>query len=271
MKKRFINSSVFAALILVLLLNACVSSKKLRYFTNVPESGETDVLKITNQNLILPSDILYITIFSSDDVTNRILNSAGSIPGSSTGTAAGPSATPTGGGAGSEYLVSDSGYIKLAVIGELKVKGMKKEALADTIANILTRMKYVIDPMVTVRIVNFKVTILGEVNKPGVISVPNEHVNVTELIALAGDLTIFGNRHNILLIRETNGKRVYKRFDLSRIDMFNSDIFNLQNHDIIYIEPTKDKAASIDRSPQFYSILVSTLSLMILVYTQIGK
>ena len=262
MKK--IRYTVNAVLMLVFMvtINSCVSSKKLHYFTTIPESGVTDVIKIPNENVIGASDILQITIFSSDEQTNNILSNTGGSQG-----AAGASGGSSGGGGG--YLVNDSGYIKLPLLGTLKVGGMKKEQLADTITNILIARKLVLDPIVTVRIVNFKITVLGEVNKPGVITIPNEHVNITELIGMAGDLTIYGNRQNVLLIREKDGKRYYKRFDLSKIDLFNSDMYNLQNQDIIYIEPTKAKAAALDRTPQTLSLFISSLSIFIVIYTQL--
>ncbi len=261
MKTKGFFAYTMMGILVMMAFNSCVSSKKLRYFTTVPESGVTDVVKIPNVNIIATSDILQITFFSSDEETNRILNNTGSA-GASGGSGGGGSSA-----AATNYLVSDSGFIKLPIIGSIKAAGMRKEQLADSITRVLTRRKIVLDPIVTVRIVNFKITILGEVNAPGVITIPNEHVNITELIAMAGDLTIYGNRSNILLIREQDGKRYYRRFDLSKIDLFNSDIYNLQNQDIIYVEPTKAKAAALDRTPQTLSLFISSLSIFIVIYT----
>jgi polysaccharide export outer membrane protein len=262
MKNLKIPVSVMLSMVLMVILNSCAGKKKLKYFTNVPEGGVTEVVKSPTLNVISPNDILYITIFSNDEVSTKILNSAGSPPaGSSAG------APSSGGAAGSEYLVNDSGFIKLAVLGRLKVAGMRKEQIADTIAARLVRIKYVIDPIVIVKLVNFRITVLGEVARPGVITIPNEHVNITEILALAGDMTIYGNRENVLLVREVDGKRIYRRIDLSKIDLFNSDIYNLRNQDIIYIEPTKAKAQTLDRTPMIYSMVLSSLSLIIGLFT----
>jgi polysaccharide export outer membrane protein len=261
MKNLKIPVSVSLSMVLMVLLSSCGGKKKLRYFTNVPEAGVTEVVKNPILNVISPNDILYITIFSTDEVSTRILNSAGSPPA---GSAAG---APSAGAAGSEYLVNDSGFIKLAVLGRMKVAGMRKEQIADTISARLVRIKYVIDPIVIVKLVNFRITVLGEVTRPGVITIPNENVNITQLMALAGDLTIYGNRENVLLVREVNGKRLYRRIDLTKVDLFNSDIYNLQNQDIIYVEPTKAKAQTLDRTPMIYSMVISSLSLFIGLFT----
>src|SRR5689334_719344 len=130
MKTRKFHACIIVAGFFMLVFTSCVSSKKLYYFTDVPEGNTTEIVDIPIENRIAVNDILHITILSQDEVTNKILNSGG--------TSQAPSASgAASAGAGSDYLVSDSGYINLAVIGSLKVTGMKKEQIADTIISIL--------------------------------------------------------------------------------------------------------------------------------------
>jgi polysaccharide export outer membrane protein len=163
--------------------------------------------------------------------------------------------------------VDDSGNIKLPLLGSVKSAGLNKIQLADTIAKQLTTRQFAINPIVSVRITNFKISILGEVAKPGLILVPNEHITITEALALAGDLTIYSNRENILLIREKNGKRITKRFSLNSDDIFTTDIFYLQNQDVLYIESTKNKAAPLSRVSQNLSLIITSITFLLLIYT----
>ena len=265
MKQLGLVACLVLAISYMMVFSSCVSSKKLRYFKNVPDSGGiTQTIKLPNPNIVHPHDILQINVYSSDPETNRIISGSGGGSGGAAGTDGAPASAASSG-----YLVNDSGFVKLPLLGSLKAAGLEKDRLADTITHQLVSRKFLLDPIVSVRITNFRITVLGEVNAPGVITIPNEHVNITELIAMAGDLTIYGNRENVMLIREENGKRVYRRIDLGKIDVFNSDIYNLRNHDIIYIEPTKAKAAAIDRTPQTFSLVISSLSLFIVIYTQL--
>jgi polysaccharide biosynthesis/export protein len=264
MRRLKLTVHVMTSIFCMMVFSSCVNSKKLRYFTTVPENGVTETVKFPNPNIIRANDILQITVFSTDEETNRLLGGGGNGPVSS-----GSGSGSSGSTAVSGYLVNDSGFVKLPLLGTLKAAGIEKERFADTITQMLVAKKYLIDPIVVIRIINFRITVLGEVNAPGVITIPNEHVNITELIAMAGDLTIYGNRENILLIRELDGKRYYRRIDLNKIDLFNTDIYNLQNHDILYVEPTKAKAAAIDRTPQTLSLFISSLSIFIVIYTQL--
>jgi polysaccharide export outer membrane protein len=139
------------------------------------------------------------------------------------------------------------------------------------ISETILAKKYAKEPIVTVRILNYKVTVLGEVARPGVIPVPNERITLPEALGTAGDLTAYGKRHNVLLIREVNGQRIYKRFSLNQDQMFDKDIYNLQNQDIIYVEPNNARAASADRSTQLIPIGLSAISLLITIYVLFFK
>lgn len=260
MKK--INLALYLILLILgLNLSSCLSRKneELLYFKSLKTNSVSNVTPYPKENIIKSSDILQVSIFCLDEETFKIFNaSAANSSGGSSGTA----------GAGNVgYLVDDSGHIKLPLLGTVKAAGLNKIQLADTIAKQLTNRQFAINPIVSVRISNFKITILGEVAKPGVIIVPNEHITITEALALAGDLTIYSNRENILLIREKDGKRITKRFSLNSDELFTTDIYYLQNQDLIYIESTKNKASPLTRTAQNLSLIITTVSFLLLIYT----
>lgn len=157
------------------------------------------------------------------------------------------------------YLVDSKGYIDYPVLGRLKVTGLTRNELAELLKTEIS--KYAKDPLVTVNIMNFKVSVLGEVTKPGTVSITNERMSVLDAIGMAGDLTINGCRDRVLLIRDNNGKKEYHVFDLTSSDIFKSPYFYLKQNDIIYVEPNKAKRsnARYSQSAQFNTSLASTL------------
>jgi polysaccharide export outer membrane protein len=241
--------------LILFLFSSCVSSSKIRIFRGLTDKTTHDILNNTHENLIKPSDILQITIFlSQDKETERILNNMVLTAGA---------AAPAG------YLVDDSGHVKLPLLGKVYCQDLSKKQLEDKIANMLTDGKVAIDPIVSVRVSNYKITILGEVARPGVFNIQNEKITIIEAIGMAGDLTVFAQRDNVLLIREQNGKRTYTRFNLNDPELFNRDFYYLQNQDVIYFEPHKSKSAAIDRSSQFVSMGISAITLVLLFYTNL--
>lgn len=259
--------AVFATIILLIVLNSCGSKRNLSYFTDIQKDSTTLALKQPIDAVIRKGDLLNIRVSSSDDIAVARINGV-SGPALAGAAAAGAGASAS---TGAGYLVNDSGYITLAMIGNIKAEGLKKEALADTIKNKLVRGKFVLDPIVSIRISNFKITVLGEVNRPGVINVPDEKITLTDAISISGDMTLYAKRENILIIRVINGKRIYKRIDFSKNDVFDSDYYYLQNQDIVYVEPTKKKAKALDNTTQIYSLILSTISIFALVYTQLVR
>lgn len=248
---------LFVGYMLSVLVTSCGNSKKIAYFTNIPKDSTSQVHYETIQTIISKNDLLQISISTLDPENTRLFNSANA--------AATASGLP---GIGTGYLVDDKGVIKLPLLDEIKAEGLTKAQLAANIANEITIKKLAKEPIVTVRIVNYKITVLGEVNRPGVIPVPNERITLPEALGQAGDLTPFGKRNNVLLIRESGGKRVYKRFSLNGDELFDKDIYNLQNQDILYIEPNDARAASAERTNQLIPYTFSAVSLLIVIYVQ---
>lgn len=230
------------------LLNSCVSERKLVYFDNIKKDTVIDIQSLNVESKISKNDILQITILSPDASINQLFVASNGQSG---------------------YLVDESGSIKLALLGDVKVEGLTKPQLSTLLTKQLVEKKFAIDPIVTVRISNYKITVLGEVARPGVVAVPSERITLTEAIANAGDLTQFAKRDSIMLIRDVGNKRTITFVSLKNTNsVFNKDVFNLQNQDIVYVRPAKTKALSTDRSSQTVSYLATAFSVLLIIYTQ---
>ena len=255
MKKGFINKMTGCCLILTLIIaSSCSSGKNLRYFPEVKD-GSIQSNTPFPESVIQKSDILSIT-FSS-------LNPDASAPFNS----------PNSGAAGSPigYLVNTEGNIQFPLIGSINAEGLTKNQLKNNIAKTLIDKKLLLDPIVTIRFVNFRVTVLGEVNHPTVVTVPNEKISLLEALGLAGDMTIYAKRNNVMIIREDKEQKIIKRLDLNSDELFTSPYYYLQSNDIVYVEPNKAKIASVSGGMQWAPIVLSGISLALIAATQLIK
>lgn len=168
------------------------------------------------------------------------------------------------------YVVDNDGYIDFPVIGRIEVGGMTRWELSESIKGILLDKGYLNDAVVTVEFMNFKVSVLGEVNHPGTYTIEGDKVTVLQALSLAGDLTIYGKRENVTVIRELDGQRVFYNVDLCSVDVFKSPAYNLQQNDIVYVEPSEIKARQStldDKGLRMTSIVISSGSLLVSVAT----
>ncbi|MFT4544629.1 MAG: polysaccharide export outer membrane protein [Bacteroidia bacterium] len=227
----------------LLLSQSCLTRKDISYFQDVQDS--TDVQKITKsfEAIIQAGDILSIHVTSLSKEASSFFN----VVGETTDTQV-----------ANTYLVDAAGKIEMPLIGELVVAGVSSSEAKKRLKEKLK--KFLVDPNVNIRIRNFKITVLGEVKVPGVYSVPSEKITVIEALGLAGDLSIYGKRVNVLLIREENGERKFVKIDLRSKDLFVSDYYYLHSNDIIYVEPGKGKIASADAWYRILPIALSGLS-----------
>jgi polysaccharide export outer membrane protein len=157
------------------------------------------------------------------------------------------------------YLVDKGGAINFPVIGKVTLAGLTKEEATEKMINeIKTHVK---NPIVNIRFLNFKVTVIGEVNTPSTFEINSEKINVLEALGLAGDMTQFGNRDNVLIIREKDGVRTTARINLNNKEVLNSPYFYLQQNDIIYVEPAnKTKVAQTNPGNRFIPIWASLIT-----------
>ena len=168
------------------------------------------------------------------------------------------------------YVVDNDGYIDFPVLGTIQVAGLTRWELAELIKERLLKEGYLTDAVVTVEFMNFKVSVLGEVNHPGTFTIEGDKVTVLQALSLAGDLTIFGERTNVTVIRELDGKRTFYNIDLCSVDMFKSPAYNLQQNDIVYVEPSEIKARQStvdDKSLRLTTIFISSGSLLVSIAT----
>lgn len=244
-------------LLCMLFLTACVNTKKSVYFPDV----KNDTLRTSFSipvSKIQSNDLLGITVSSPDPQATMMFNLTSTA---TTGAVSLPSTTTNSSG----YLVTTEGFIKFPELGPIKVAGLTKQQLEEGITALLLKNKLLKDPIVVVRHLNFRVTVLGEVGRPSVINVPSEKISMLEAIGLAGDITAWGKRDNVLLIREDNGVKISRRFNLNSNELFDSEFYYLKSNDVIYVEPNKARVAGAGRSQQWAPILLSSMALTVLI------
>jgi len=161
------------------------------------------------------------------------------------------------------FKVDANGEVQLPYVGNMKVSGLTTEQVGKQLTTNL--LNYLKSPIVNVRILNFKISVLGDVLKPDVYTIQNDHINVVEALSLAGDLTITAKRTNVLLIREENGKRQFFVIDLTKKDLFDSPYYYLHNNDIIYVDPDKTKYDAVSRSYKTNTLAISALSVAAII------
>jgi len=245
----------------MLLSISCTSTRKTVYFYNVQDT--TFLQRGPEiQTPIQENDILSISISSLNFEASAIFNPPNNNNIRST-TVTGNNTEPGG------YLVNADGMIQLPVLGSVKAAGLTKKELKDNITNMILSKKLLVDPLVEIRFLNFEVTVIGEVAHPTVITVPSEKISLIKAIGLAGDLTIYGKRENVLLIREEDGIKKTRHINLNSSNFFNSPYYYLKPNDVVYVEPNKAKIASASRTQQWLPIILSSLSIIVIVLDRI--
>ncbi|WP_038007194.1 polysaccharide biosynthesis/export family protein [Terrimonas ferruginea] len=249
---------VCAAMLYVLLFSSCTNTKKATYFYGMKDGAVATPTPVP-ESIIQKNDILSITVSSLNPEASALFNASNGIA-----TAGGSNGGSTG-AAAVGYLVGPEGNIQFPLLGLVKAEGLTKNQLKDYITKTLGDRKLLVDPIITIRFQNFRVTVLGEVNHPSVVSVPNEKLSLLEALGLAGDLTIYGERKNVMIIREQGDQKLIKRINLNSAELFSSPYYYLQSNDIVYVEPNKVKVSSAGRTMQWLPIVISGLSLAVIV------
>lgn len=245
--------------------SACSSPKNIPYFIDLPDSVNANVPQTTFIDpKIQPDDIVSITIQTADP------NAAASVNQKIDGISAlgASSASNIGSQQVSGFLVDKNGEVELPMLGAIKIGGLTTFQARERIREAATA--YFVKPTVQVRFVNFKITVIGEVTRPASYTVPNEKVTILDALGLAGDLTIYGKRENVLLIRETAQGKEMVRFNLNDSKIFSSPYYYLKQNDVIYVEPSKSKIATTDASrTRTYAIIGSVLSVAIVAISRL--
>lgn len=243
---------------------SCTSYKKVPYMQNSAEVDAETIAELYDAR-IQPKDMLTITVSSEKPEAAIPFNLT--IPTSmNSASASGSGRSLSSQPALQIYLVDNEGCIDFPVLGKLKIGGMTKGEV-ETMIKERIKSNFTTEPIVTVRMANYKVTVLGEVNAPGVHTIANEKVNVFEALAMSGDLTIFGVRDSVKLVREnSDGTKMIVPLNLNDANLIYSPYYYLQQNDILYVEPNKAKARNSDVS-SMTSLWFSATSLLMAVIT----
>ncbi|MDP4289953.1 MAG: polysaccharide biosynthesis/export family protein [Bacteroidota bacterium] len=265
MAKSTLKHLLFPILIVFsVFIASCISQKKVSYFQPTDKINDTVssdvILKYTHR--LRAGDIINVGVSSISPEANTMFNPYSILQQFSYQNTQANNLSPAIG-----YMIDDEGAISIPMVGKIIVAGLNTKEASDLIVQKLE--KYLINPTVNVRILNYSVSVLGEVARPSVYNIPNERVTLPEVLSLAGDLTIYANRNNVLIIREKNGKREFARVDLTKRDVFNSPFYYLQPNDVIYVEPGVGKTTSTDRTVLLAPTILSGLSLITVILTYI--
>ena len=240
----------------ILLCTSCASTRRITYLQVEPGAVNDTVISSNFDVKIMPKDLLTISVSTSDPEASIPFNLI--IPSVQTNNTTNLLSQPTL----QNYLVSSRGEIVFPVLGILKIAGLTTQQASDMIVKRLkTYLKET--PIVTVRLVNYKISVIGEVNRPNVYTVDNEKVSILEAIAMAGDLTIYGKRDNVKIIREDEyAHRHIISLILNDANLIYSPYFYLIQNDIVYVEPNRAKRQSANIGSST-SLLVSATSILI--------
>ena len=250
----------------LLLMSSCATVKDIAYFQNKLVDQPEKIDKHAGI-VIQPKDMLSIIVSSRNPELVAMFN----LPVVSY--QAGSEITSTGGYQRlTGYIVDNEGNIDFPVLGPIKVAGKTRWELAEIVKSKLVDGGYLSDAVVTVEFMNFKVSVIGEVNAPGTFSIDGDKVTVLQAISLARDLTIFGMRENVTVIRERDGERTMYEINLCDVSMFDSPAYFLQQNDIVYVQPSDIKArqsTTDDKTLRMSSIMLSGGSLLVSIATLI--
>ena len=242
------------------LMASCVSKKDIVYF----QYDEIDQANVSNsyKTVIKPDDLLQITITALDIEAVRPFNLAAVTYATSSNSAIGVAQQQT-------YLVDTKGEIEFPVLGKIKIGGLTRDETIDLLKSKLSP-DYIKDPNVNIRISNYKISVMGDVQRPGSYNIPNERITILDALALAGDVNISGQRNNILIIREEANKKTQYRVDLRSNNLLTSPVYYLQQNDVVYVEPNYARIQSASSNSNT-SLFISITSLLIGVVTLLTR
>lgn len=250
---RMENRSFFVLFISAIFIS-CSPQRNLVYFSNLSNVATSEIKNETSLRL-QKNDQLSISISSLNTEYNTLFASSGNMGGGNVS------------GGKVAIRISNKGTINLPLLGELNVEGLRIEDAQNLIARELS--KQIKSPAVSVELINFKITVIGEVNRPASINVPGDQVNLLEALGMAGDMTVYGRRDNVLVIRETNSVRSMTRLNLNDKSVYESPYFQLKQNDIVYVEPDKSKEKEYSPNNRALPIITACISAVAVLLTAV--
>ena len=244
----------------------CISTKSITYFQPVSSIMDETVTKMSlpYTPVIKSGDILSITVSSLDKDDSDIFNPLPSTVTQQAQIGGFIVLQPIKG-----FTVDSAGTIVFPQVGEIEVAGLTTKDVEIQLSEQL--QEFIKSPTVSVHIANYIISVLGEVARPAQYVIPHNQITLPEALALAGDLTVYGKRKNILIIRELEGQRHFARVDLTKRDLFASPYYYLRSGDLVYVEPTSGKLTATDKVYQLAPVTISSLSLLILIFNLLVK
>lgn len=262
----------FLAVVLCMAMG-CKTTAPTTYLQNDPNALAGSRVSIP-EPVIQKGDVLGITVFSDNPAATGIYNQAsGGSSGASAGGAPGGGASASPGGSG--YLVDQDGNIRMHAIGVLHVEGLTKKQLSDLVLTKLAALESLSNPYCVIRFLNFRITVLGDVGNQGIFTVPNEKATIFDGLGLAGGITDFGRKDNVMVVREKDGNRSYHYLDMTKGDIVKSPVFYLQQNDVIIVnpDPRKQTATTIEnqRRINLSLALLSAVTIIVTLATSVFR
>jgi len=242
-----IKHHLLLSLIIMIWFSACSGRRNLVYFSDLDlNSHKWKNITGNGEPVILKNDVLSISVNTSSSESNVIFASAQSAE------------MVNGVYERQGYRVNNEGNIKFPFLGEVNMEGLTLSQAQSQLERQL--INYTKNPIVNMKFMNFRVTVIGEVNHPSTFLVANEKINLLEALGLAGDMTAYGKRENVLLIREVNNVRTMNRINLNSQDVLNSPYFYLRQNDVVYVEPDKAKSYEVSKSNKMMPLVIAGIS-----------
>ncbi len=253
---RYLSFLKITFIFLFLIFQSCASRKTVAYLQDI--GSNTNSVNTLNYEPVLKNDDLLSIIVSAEDPEITYMFNIPQIQGNY-------KVNENQDGI-KTYLINSKGEIEFPVLGKIKLAGLTRDQAVEKLSEKIK--PYITNPTINLRILNYKISVLGEVSRPGSYTINSERITLLEAIANAGDLTIYGKRDNILIIREKDGNKTYNRIDITKSDFINSDFYYLTQNDVIVVEPNKTRVNASAFGPNVTAIISATsvvLSLLILL------
>lgn len=247
---------LFTCSLFISLIFSCKAPEDIVYFQNTNNLEKVTTVKAFEPTFKI-GDIISVSVSAADMDTARPFNLAQGLsieaPSQEGSASSGVSQSP-------RYLIDSEGNIEFPVLGKIKISGLTRVKAKQLIKGKLKT--YINDPIVNVRLQNFKITVLGEVNRPGSFSISNDRITIIEAIGLAGDLTIKGKRKNVTVIRENDTLKTYHKLDLTSKNIFSAPAYYLTQNDVVYVEPNPSQVKRSKTNDNTLGIVFSTISVV---------
>ncbi|MBC8643946.1 polysaccharide biosynthesis/export family protein [Flavobacterium lindanitolerans] len=241
-------------LFLSLFIFSCASRKNVAYYQNIDQLVNLESSS-SYETILQPDDLLMIVVMAENPEVAAPFNLPSVIMQSTTELENQQMRM-------NSYLIDSKGFIQFPVLGSIQIGGLTRTQAIAKITNELE--KYIKKPSINLRILNYKVTVQGEVTQPGIHNITSERITLTEALSMSGDLTVYGKRDNILVIREVDGKKQATRVDITKADFLNSPFYYLKQNDVVYVEPNKTKVNSSVVGPNT-AIVLSSISILVTI------